>query len=118
MALETKIAQVHWAAERTRDTLANYNPKNRGALIAFAPGLDWQGMLDTMGIGMWDRYNVNTPTALQGIARLVQSVPLDDWKAYLTYHHLHAHAPVPAQGRRRRDLRVLRQDAGGPRDAA
>ena len=42
MALETKIAQVHWAAERTRDTLANYNPKNRAALIAFAPGLDWQ----------------------------------------------------------------------------
>ncbi len=93
MALETRIAQVHWAAERTRDTLANYNPKNRAALIAFAPGLDWQGMFDTMGIGMWDRYNVNTPTALQGIARLVKSQPLDDWKAYMTYHHLHSHAP-------------------------
>ena len=92
MALETKIAQVHWAAERTRDTLANYNPKNRAELIAFAPGLDWQAMLDAMGVGTWDRYNVNTPTALQGIAKLVKSQPLDDWKAYLTYHHLHSHA--------------------------
>ena len=27
MALETKIAQAHWAAERTRDAIANYNPK-------------------------------------------------------------------------------------------
>jgi predicted metalloendopeptidase len=50
-------------------------------------------MLDAMGVGTWDRYNVNTPTALQGIAKLVKGQPLDDWKAYLTYHHLHGHAP-------------------------
>ena len=87
------IAQAHWAAERTRDTLANYNPKSRAALVAFAPGLDWQAMLDAMGIGAWDRYNVNTPTALKGIAALVASQPIEDWKAYLTYHHLHNHAP-------------------------
>ena len=93
MALETKIAQVHWAAERTRDTLANYNPKTRAQLVAFAPGLDWQAMLDAMGIGTWDSYSANTPTALQGIAALVKSQPLEDWKAYLTYHHLHNHAP-------------------------
>jgi predicted metalloendopeptidase len=93
MALETRIAQVHWAAERTRDTLANYNPKTRAELSAYAPGLDWQTMLDAMGIGTWDLYNVNTPTALKGIAALVSSQPLDDWKAYLTYHHLHNHAP-------------------------
>jgi putative endopeptidase len=93
MALETKIAQVHWPAERTRDTLANYNPKTRAQLAAYAPGLDWQAMLDAMGIGSWDLYNANTPTALKSIAALVTSQPLDDWKAYLTYHHLHNHAP-------------------------
>jgi putative endopeptidase len=93
VALETKIAQVHWPAERTRDTLANYNPKTRAQLIAFAPGLDWQAMLDAMEIGSWDLYNANTPTALKSIAALVKSQPLDDWKAYLTYHHLHNHAP-------------------------
>ena len=93
VGLETRIARVHWAAERTRDTLANYNPKTRGALVAFAPGLDWQAMLDAMGIGTWDLYNVNTPTALKSIAELVASQPVADWKAYLTYHHLHNHAP-------------------------
>jgi predicted metalloendopeptidase len=93
MALETRIAQVHWPAERTRDTLANYNPKTRAQLMAFAPGLDWQAMLDAMEIGTWDLYNANTPTALKGIAALVKSQPLDDWRAYMTYHHLHNHAP-------------------------
>jgi predicted metalloendopeptidase len=92
-ALETKIAQAHWAAERTRDAIANYNPKTRAELKTFAPGLDWQAMFDAMTVGSWDHFNANTPTALTGIAALVASQPLDDWKAYLTYHHIHNHAP-------------------------
>jgi len=92
-ALETKIAQAHWAAERTRDAIANYNPKSRAEIKAFAPGLDWQAMFDGMEVGGSDRFNANTPTALKGIAALVTSQPLDDWKAYLTYHHVHNHAP-------------------------
>jgi len=93
MALETKIAQAHWAAERTRDAIANYNPKSRAEIKTFAPGLDWQAMFDAMEVGGWDRYNANTPTALKGIAALVAAQPIDDWKAYLTYHHVHNHAP-------------------------
>jgi len=93
VALETKIAQAHWARERTRDAIANYNPKRRAELSSFAPGLDWQAMLDAMGLGAWDRFNANTPTAVKGIAALVASQPLEDWKAYLTYHHVHNHAP-------------------------
>jgi predicted metalloendopeptidase len=49
MALETKIAKAHWAAERTRDAIANYNPK--GARQA-PPGLDWQ-RCSTCGGGKW-----------------------------------------------------------------
>jgi len=93
VALETKIAQAHWARERTRDAIANYNPKRRAELSSFAPGLDWQAMLDAMGLGAWDRFNANTPTAVKGIAALVASQPLEDWKSYLTYHHVHNHAP-------------------------
>ena len=92
-ALETRIAQAHWAAERTRDAIANYNPMPRAEIATFAPGLDWQAMFDAMEVGGWDRFNANTPTALKGIAALVTSQPLEDWKAYLTYHHVHNHAP-------------------------
>jgi putative endopeptidase len=93
MALETRIAKVHWAAERTRDAIANYNPKTRAAVASFAPGLDWQAMFDVMDVGKWDLFNVNTPSAVKDVAALVASQPLDDWKAYLTYHHVHNHAP-------------------------
>jgi predicted metalloendopeptidase len=92
MALETRIARVHWPVEQTRDAIANYNPKSRAEMKALAPGLDWQAMFDAMEVGGWDRFNANTPTALKGIAALVTSQPLDDSKAYLTYHHLHNHA--------------------------
>jgi predicted metalloendopeptidase len=93
MGLETRIAKVHWPAEQTRDAVANYNPKSRAEIKSFAPGLDWQAMFDAMEVGAWDRFNANTPTALKGIAALVSSESLDDWKAYLTYHHLHNHSP-------------------------
>jgi len=93
MALETKIARAHWAAEKTRDAIANYNPKPRAAVAAFAPGLDWQAMFDVMEVGKWDLFNVNTPSAVKGIAALVASQPLDDWKAYLAYHQIHNSAP-------------------------
>ena len=93
MALETKIARAHWAAERTRDAIANYNPKPRAVVKTFAPGLDWQAMFDVMDVGGWNLFNVNTPTAVKDIAALVSAQPLEDWKAYLTYHHLHNHAP-------------------------
>jgi putative endopeptidase len=93
MALETRIARVHWAAERTRDAIANYNPKSRAAVTAYAPGLAWQAMFDAMDVGQWDLFNVNTPTAVKDVAALVASQPLEDWKSYLTYHHVHNHAP-------------------------
>jgi predicted metalloendopeptidase len=93
MALETRIARAHWAAERTRDAIANYNPKTRAAVVAFAPGLDWQAMFGALDVGTWDLFNVNTPTAVKDVAVLVSSQPVDDWKAYLTYHHVHNHAP-------------------------
>jgi predicted metalloendopeptidase len=93
MALETKIAKAHWAAERTRDAIANYNPKSRAATIAFAPGLDWQAMFDAMDVGKWDLFNVNTPSAVKDVAALVTAQPLEDWKAYLTYHQIHNNAP-------------------------
>ena len=93
MALETRIARAHWPAEKTRDAIANYNPKRRAEVVAYAPGLDWQAMFDTLNVGKWDLFNLNTPTAVKEIATLVTSQPLDDWKAYLTYHHIHTHAP-------------------------
>ena len=94
MALETQIAQAHWAAERTRDAIANYNPKTPRRDRDLRAGARLAG--DVRRHGGRRRgicFNVNTPTALKGIAALVASQPLDDWKAYLTYHHVHNHAP-------------------------
>jgi putative endopeptidase len=93
MALETRIARAHWPAEKTRDAIANYNPKPRAEVATYAPGLDWQAMFDTLEVGKWDLFNLNTPTAVREIAALVTAQPLEDWKAYLTYHHIHTHAP-------------------------
>ena len=59
------------------------------------------------------------PGAVTGLAALVASEPLDTWKDYLTFQTLSsAPAAVPAEGVRRRALRVLRDDAHGRAEAA
>ena len=118
MALETKIAQAHWAAERTRDAIANYNPKPRAEIATFAPGLDWQAMFDAMEVGGWDRFNANTPTALKGIAALVDVAAARRLEGVPHLSPRPQPCAVPAEGDRRRELRVLRQDLVGTPAAA
>ena len=117
-ALETKIAQAHWAAERTRDAIANYNPMRRAEIATFAPGLDWQAMFDAMEVGgrrSLQRQHAHRAEGNRGAgdvaaARRLEGVP-----------HLSPRPQpraVSAEGDRRRELRVLRQDPVGTPAAA
>ena len=114
MALETRIAQAHWAAERTRDAIANYNPKSRAEVKAFAPGLDWQAMFDAMEVGPLGPLQRQHADRAQGhrrargvaAARRLEGVPDVSPRPQPR--------AVPAQGDRRRELRLLWQDPGGP----
>lgn len=92
MAFETALAKVYWPIERTRDAEANYNPKSKAELIAFAPGFDWQTFFEALEIPTRDRFIVRQPTAIRDAARILRETPLDTLKAYLTFHHLSNHA--------------------------
>jgi putative endopeptidase len=92
-ALEEKIAAVHWTRVENRDPVKTYNKLSIADLQKTAPEVDWKPWLQATGLAKVKDVNVNQPTAISGIAKLVASEPVDVWKDYLTAHLLSEAAP-------------------------
>ncbi len=78
--LELRIAQAHWPLADQRDAIKTYNLTDVAALGATAPGFDWAKFLTGLGTADLQQVSLNEKTALQKIAALVASRPLDEWK--------------------------------------
>ena len=92
IAVENKIAAVAWPPERQRNVKETNNPMDRAGLVKFVPAVDWNVVLDGVGLGAAQHFIVNETTAIRDGARLLQTEPLDVWKAYLTFHIVHDRA--------------------------
>jgi endothelin-converting enzyme/putative endopeptidase len=86
IALETKIAKVHWSPERQRDVQSINNPMDRAALAAAIPAVDWTVALEASGLGKVQQFLVNEISALKDGTALLDSEPIDVWKKYLAFH--------------------------------
>lgn len=94
VALETAIATAHWTNVENRQAEKRYNPVPVAELPAKYPGLDWAAFRTITGIEGEATVNVNQPSAVGGIAKLVETAPLEDWKAWARYHTLRTSSPV------------------------
>lgn len=94
VAFETRLAESHWSAEALRDRIKNYRPMSQQELIAFAPGFDWASFLDERQVRDQQRLIVESASALQAAADLVEQTPLDTLRAYLLFHCIDNHAPL------------------------
>ena len=94
VALERKIAQVHWTQVDSQDVAKTNNPWSRTDFARKAPGIDWDAYFASAGLGRQQDFIVWQPSALSGIARLVGREPLQTWKDYLAFHAIERAAPV------------------------
>lgn len=94
VALETRIATAHWTNVENRQAEKRYNPTAVAELPAKFPGVDWTTFRTITGIEGETTVNVNQPSALTGIAQLVETVPIADWKAWMRYHTLRSSSPA------------------------
>lgn len=92
IALEHKIAEAHWAPERTRDIEQINNPMTPAKLQALAPQFPWAAMLNHAGLGAPKKVLVAEPSEIQAAGDLLASTPLSVWKDYLAYHFIRTHA--------------------------
>jgi len=86
IALETKLANVHWTPEKQRDVQATNNPVDRAGLKKMIPSIDWDVYLAGQGLGDQQTFVVNEKSALIDGAKLVDAQPVDSWKKYLAFH--------------------------------
>jgi putative endopeptidase len=92
IALERRIAEAHWAPERLRDPRAIYNPMNRAQLTALAPQFDWANLMERRGLASVETVIATAPSAITGIGALLDAVPIDTWKDYLTFHFIRSYS--------------------------
>ncbi|MBB4841926.1 putative endopeptidase [Paucibacter oligotrophus] len=97
LALEQRIAKLHWDNVRNRDPVKTYNPMTPAQLAKRAPGLDWPVFLQAAQLGGIDRLSVTQPSAIAGLAQLFKTVPLETWRQYLKLRALDESAQVLPQ---------------------
>jgi len=85
LALETAIAEHMWPRAQRRNRDLTYNPMSYEEFKSEYPGLDWDGYFAAAGIDQLSNLNVSYPSAMSPIIALVESIPLQDWKSYLSY---------------------------------
>ena len=97
VALEKRLAAAQWTRVQNRDTLKLYNPTTVAALAKTAPGFAWSTFFKAAGMPRLERLSVSQPSYASAFARLVDEVPLAEWKLYLRVRLADAASQVLSQ---------------------
>jgi putative endopeptidase len=95
-ALETALAQHHWDRVKCREADLTYNKVSRAELDDLGPAVDWNSWLegaDTPATTL-EHVVVRQPSFITGLSEVLSHFPLEDWKAWLTWHVIHDSAPL------------------------
>lgn len=92
IALEEKIAELHWTPERQRNVKEAINQMSLADLRKLAPSVDWDLMLSGLGLTGIEKVVVQETTAISGGGKLLQTESLEAWKSYLTFHYVNDNA--------------------------
>jgi predicted metalloendopeptidase len=93
IALETKLAEGSKPRVELRDPEANYHKLDLLALAELMPGFSWPSYFEEIGAPQTQAVDVGQPVFFQTLNRMLDDVPLQDWKDYLRWHLLNSMAP-------------------------
>ncbi|MBV9128681.1 MAG: M13 family metallopeptidase [Verrucomicrobia bacterium] len=97
MKLETGLASASKTRVECRDPSANYHKMKLADLENLALGFDWAAYFKAIGVADPGDIDVKQPEFFTKVGQLASSTSVDDWKAYLRWHLLHATAPDLSQ---------------------
>ena len=91
VALEAKLAAAHWDVVKRRDADLTYNLRTFAEVAAEAPGFDWTGWLDGLGVTgeQVAEVVVRQPDFLTTFAGMWAGESLEDWKNWLRWRVIH-----------------------------
>jgi putative endopeptidase len=92
-ALETRMANYQWTKVQNRDPVKTYNPMTLPEYQKLAPGFDWLAFFEGMNAPV-QKLDINQPPFIKGMAQLVKTVPVSDWRVYFKFQLLDDYAPA------------------------
>ncbi|MEB3051145.1 M13 family metallopeptidase [Mycolicibacter sp. MYC123] len=97
VALETRLAGAHWDVVKRRDADLTYNLRAFAELPAEAPGFDWAGWAEALGVpagasGAAAELVVRQPDYLTAFASLWAGAEFADWQDWARWRLIHARA--------------------------
>jgi predicted metalloendopeptidase len=92
LEVETLLAANHWPAEDARDVQKIYNVYPAGELGRVSELIDWPAYLASAGVAGHDQIVIEMPSYTEALGRLLDEIPLEDWKSYYAFRVLDGRA--------------------------
>jgi putative endopeptidase len=92
MTIETQLAKISSTRLELRDPKANYNKTDLAGLQKIAPEIDWKAYFDGIKLQATSEINVGQPKFISGMAKMINSVPVNDWKVYFRWNLINSAA--------------------------
>jgi endothelin-converting enzyme/putative endopeptidase len=96
MRIETSLAKTQLDVVSRRDPVRVNHKMTLAELQGLSPRFDWKRYIDAIGAKAVASLNVSQPDFIRGFDALLGATPVEDVRAYLTWHLVHAHAAVMA----------------------
>jgi endothelin-converting enzyme/putative endopeptidase len=93
MRLETMLAKAQLSRVERRDPHKLDHPMPLGSLQALTPHFDWSVYFARRGVDAATSINVEEPAYFKAMMAAIDATSLDDIRAYLRWHLVHAQAP-------------------------
>jgi putative endopeptidase len=93
MNIETALAKAQMSRVEMRDPYKTYNKFSVSGLSATTPNINWTNVLAQLKVNGADSILVSNPSFLTLESNMLNSVSLNDWKAYLKWNIIRSAAP-------------------------
>ncbi len=91
--IETALAKAQMSRVEMRDPYKTYHKFAVDDLSKTTPGINWASVLKTLNVAGQDSVLVNNPAFFTAVAKMLNTISVDDWKTYLKWNILDNAAP-------------------------
>jgi len=94
LKIETDLAKASLDKVSRRDPEKIYHPMKKQDLAQLGGSFQWAAYFTNSGAPQFQKVDVSWPDYFKAVGVEIQSVSLNDWKTYLTWHLLHSEAAL------------------------
>jgi putative endopeptidase len=92
IAIETRLAKASMSKVDLRDPQASYHLLDSAGLKKMDVHTDWQNYFKSVGLPELKQINVGQPKFFAEVGRMLDTVPMEQWRVYLRLHTINSKA--------------------------